>query len=88
MDLSSPAATTVRRLAGALILQLVMERMLSLLPTSSRASEPVPVPVAGLKAEPRKEDLAIQNAIDEVLEYHRTHRPRNTAKNCEPKQWE
>jgi hypothetical protein len=36
----------------------------------------------------RAEDLAIQQALDEVLEYHRTHRPKNTAKNYEPKQRE
>jgi hypothetical protein len=36
----------------------------------------------------RDEDLAVQRAIDEVLEYHRTHRPKNTTKNYEPKQRE
>jgi hypothetical protein len=32
--------------------------------------------------------MAIQEALDEVLEYYRTHRPKNTAKNYEPKQRE
>jgi hypothetical protein len=60
-----------------------MGRLLSLLPTASRAPEPEPEP------EPdRAEDIAIQQALDEVLEYHRTHRPKNTTKNYEPKQRE
>jgi hypothetical protein len=37
---------------------------------------------------PRPEDLAVQEALDEVLEYHRTHRPKNTARNYGPKQKE
>jgi hypothetical protein len=37
---------------------------------------------------PRLEDIAIQKALDEVLEYHRVHRPKNTTKNYEPKQKE
>jgi hypothetical protein len=32
--------------------------------------------------------IAIQQALDEVLEYDRTHRPKNTTKNYEPKQRE
>jgi hypothetical protein len=63
-----------------------MDRLLSLLPTGSR---PGPVPVLDLAAPaPRQEDLAIQQAMDEVLEYHRTHRPKNTARNYGPKQQE
>ncbi|EED17237.1 hypothetical protein TSTA_022910 [Talaromyces stipitatus ATCC 10500] len=37
---------------------------------------------------PQPEDIAIQKALDEVLEYHRVHRPKNTMKNYEPKQKE
>jgi hypothetical protein len=37
---------------------------------------------------PRPEDLAVQEALDEVLEYYRTHRPKNTARNYGPKQKE
>jgi hypothetical protein len=60
-----------------------MDRLLSLLPTASRAPAPT------LEPEPdRAEDIAIQQALDEVLEYHRTHRPKNTAKNYKPKQRE
>jgi hypothetical protein len=48
---------------------------------------PAPAP-APLAPAPRPEDLAIQEAIDEVLEYHRTHRPKNTSRNYGPKQKE
>lgn len=64
-----------------------MERLLSFLPSSSKQpleAEAEAVAVAG----PRAEDLEVQRAIDEVLEYHRTHRPKNTAKNYLPKQRE
>ncbi len=66
-----------------------MDRLLSLLPTGSRPG-PVPaLPGPGLATPaPRQEDLAIQQAVDEVLEYHRTHRPKNTARNYGPKQQE
>jgi hypothetical protein len=37
---------------------------------------------------PHAVDLEVQRALDEVLEYHRTHRPKNTTKNYEPKQRE
>lgn len=63
-----------------------MDRLLSLLPIGPPAAllaPPLPPPAA-----PRPEDLAIQEAIDEVLEYHRTHRPKNTARNYGPKQKE
>jgi hypothetical protein len=33
----------------------------------------------------RAEDIAIQQALDKVLEYHRTHWPKNMARNYEPK---
>jgi len=38
--------------------------------------------------DPREIDLRVQKAIDEVLEYHQTHRPKNTSKNYLPKQKE
>jgi hypothetical protein len=34
---------------------------------------------------PRPEDLAVQEALDEVLEYYRTYRLKNTAWNYGPK---
>jgi hypothetical protein len=55
---------------------------------------PAPIeeqPLEALQTQ-RAEDLAICTAsylgIDEVLEYHRTHRPKNTSKNYVPKQRE
>jgi hypothetical protein len=66
-----------------------MDRLLSLLPVASKALAPEPEPAPALAPEPnRAKDIAIQQALDEVLEYHRTHRPKNTAKNYEPKQRE
>jgi hypothetical protein len=60
-----------------------MDQLRSLLSVASWAPAPEPEP------EPdRAEDVAIQQALDEVLEYHRTHRPKNTTKNYEPKQRE
>lgn len=77
---------------------VAMDRLLSLLPTGPRAMEArepaiatavrLPTPPPPPAPVPRPEDLAIQEAIDEVLEYHRTHRPKNTARNYEPKQKE
>jgi hypothetical protein len=58
-----------------------MDRLLSFLPAG--AKEP-PEAVEG----PRAEDLEGQRAVDEVLEYHRTHRPKNTTRNYLPKQRE
>jgi hypothetical protein len=48
---------------------------------------PPPLPLAPAVAPPapQPEDLAVQEALDEVLEYHRTHRPKNTARNYGPK---
>ena len=64
-----------------------MDRLLSLLPTASRVLAIAPEPEP--KPEPdRAENIAIQQALDEVLEYHRTYRPKNTAKNHKPKQKE
>jgi len=73
------------RTAAALILSVdtAMDRLLSLLPAASRAPAPALEPETD-----RAEDIAVQQALDEVLEYHRTHRPKNTAKNYEPKQRE
>jgi hypothetical protein len=75
-----------------------IDRLLSLLPTGPRAAgalEPLAAVVALLPLlplalvvaplAPRPEDLAIQEALDEVLEYYRTHRPKNTARNYGPK---
>jgi hypothetical protein len=85
MDSRPPETDALLRIATALIrgVDAAMDRFLSLLPTASRTRAPEPEP------EPdRAEDIAIQRALDEVLEYHRTHRPKNTAKNYEPKQRE
>jgi hypothetical protein len=89
MDSRLPETDALLRTATALILSVdtAMDRLLSLLPTASRAPAPTPEPEP--EPEPdRAEDIAVQQALDEVLEYHRTHRPKNTAKNYEPKQRE
>jgi hypothetical protein len=71
-----------------------MDRLLSLLPMGPRpglAPAPALAPALALATPPvalRQEDLAIQQAMDEVLEYHRTHRPKNTSRNYGPKQRE
>jgi hypothetical protein len=97
MDSRLPETDALLRIATALILGVdkAMDRLLSLLPTASRAPGPAPAPAPAPAPEPepepepdRAEDLAIQQALDEVLEYHRTHRPKNTTKNYEPKQRE
>ncbi len=76
---------------------VAMDRLLSLLPIGPRAMEAqgvgaVAAAAAAVPPPPalasRPEDLAVQEDIDEVLEYHRTHRPKNTARNCGPKQKE
>jgi hypothetical protein len=85
MDSRPPETDALVRVAAALILGVdrAMDRLLSLLPTASKTPAPEP------ESEPlRQEDIAIQQALDEVLEYHRTHRPQNTTKNYEPKQRE
>ena len=88
MDSRSPETDALLRIATALILSIerAMDRLLGLLPTASKARTAPPAPPA--PAPIRAEDMAIQEALDEVLEYHRTHRPKNTAKNYEPKQRE
>ena len=82
MHSSPPETDALLRIAAALI---IMDRLLSLLPVASRAPAPEPEPTP---KPDRAEDIAIQQALDEVLEYHRTHRPKNTARNYEPKQRE
>ncbi|RFU25538.1 hypothetical protein B7463_g10802, partial [Scytalidium lignicola] len=91
-----PEADALLRTATTLILSVdrAMDRLLSLLPTAAwppaqLGPEPRPEPEPEPEPEPdRAEDIAIQQALDEVLEYHRTHRPPNTVKNYEPKQRE
>jgi hypothetical protein len=85
MDSRLPETDALLRIATALILSVdrAMDRLLSLLPTAAKAPAPAPEPELD-----RAEDIAIQQALDEVLEYHRTHRPKNTTKNYEPKQRE
>ena len=93
MDSRLSETDSLLRIATALILGVdrAMDRLLSLLPTAVRAPAPSPAPAPQPEPDPepdRAEDIAIQQALDEVLEYHRTHRPKNTAKNYEPKQKE
>jgi hypothetical protein len=85
MDSRLPETDALLRIATALILSVdrAMDRLLSLLPTAAKTPAPAPEPELD-----RAEDIAIQQALDEVLEYHRTHRPKNTTKNYEPKQRE
>src|SRR5271167_2865529 len=89
MDPRSPETDALLHIAAALIVSVeqAMDRLLSLLPIASRAPA-VPTMPAISPTPDRAEDIAIQQALDEVLEYHRTHRPKNTAKNYEPKQRE
>jgi hypothetical protein len=76
------------RIAAALVVGIdnAMDRLFSLLPRAG------PIQAPGIATpesqSPRPEDIAIQRALDEVLEYHRAHRPKNTTKNYEPKQKE
>ncbi|PMD12112.1 hypothetical protein NA56DRAFT_652729 [Hyaloscypha hepaticicola] len=49
-----------------------MDKLLSLLPIASKART---VPLAP----------SVAPALDEVLEYYRTYRPKNTVKNYKPK---
>src|ERR1700733_10769951 len=85
MDSRLPETDALLRIATALILSVdrAMDRLLRLLPTAAKA----PAPASEHELD-RAEDIAIQQALDEVLEYHRTHRPKNTTKNYEPKQRE
>jgi len=38
--------------------------------------------------ERRKEDIAVEKAVNEILAWAQTHRPKNTSRNYEPKQRE
>ena len=54
-----------------------MERLFSLLPSASKQPiEAVQTAVEAALESPRAEDLAVQRVLDEVLEYRRTHRPK------------
>src|ERR1700729_4246317 len=104
MDFRLAETDGLLRISAAVLLGVdrAMDRLLSLLPTASRAlvltpepttptpepTTPTPEPTTPTPEPDRAEDIAIQHALDEVLEYHRTHRPKNTAKNYEPKQRE
>jgi hypothetical protein len=77
----------LRIVAGLVVsVDSAMDRLLSLLPRTA----PIQAPETAITEiePPRPEDVAIQRALDEVLEYHRVHRPKNTTKNYEPKQKE
>ncbi|RFU24479.1 hypothetical protein B7463_g11858, partial [Scytalidium lignicola] len=87
-------ADALLRIATTLILSVdkAMDQLLSLLPTAAwppaqlgpkLSPEPEPEPKPD-----QAEDITIQQALDEVLEYHKTHRPLNTAKSYELKQRE
>jgi hypothetical protein len=92
MALRQSEIDAFHRVGTALILRVVMNRLLSFLPAATGPSAVGPSatgpPQAPAPEPDRAEDLAIQKAIDEVLEYHLTHRPRNTIRNYEPKQAE
>jgi hypothetical protein len=68
------AAGTLEPLAVAVVLLSLPPPLLPLPPALV-----VALPV------PRPEDLAVQEALDEVLEYYRMYRPKNTARNYGPK---
>jgi hypothetical protein len=83
MDRLLSLLPTGPRAAGALEPLAAVAALLPPLPPPLPPLVPVVAPPA-----PRPEDLAVQEALDEVLEYHRTHRPKNTARNYGPKQKE
>src|SRR5271155_85190 len=60
-----------------------------LTPTTAPTTAPTLAPI-GPPAAPLTQELQarIEAARDETLEYHRTHRPANTARNYAPKQRE
>jgi hypothetical protein len=78
------------RIVAGLIVRVdhAMDRLLSLLPRTAPLQIQAPDIAITEIEPPRPEDIAIQKALDEVLEYHRVHRPKNTTKNYEPKQKE
>ena len=80
MDRLLSLLPTGPRAAGALE---PLAAAVALLPPPPPLLLPLAPAVAPLA--PRPEDLAVQEALDEVLEYYRTHRPKNTARNYGPK---
>src|SRR5690348_15775982 len=79
MNRKTPGTDAYIRIVAVSIdgVDMAIERLLSLLPSTSR-QQPSEVPETP-KA-PRAEDLPVERAIDEVLEYHRTHRLKNTTR--------
>ncbi|KAG2001541.1 hypothetical protein GB937_010084 [Aspergillus fischeri] len=77
----------LRSVAGLVVsVDCTMEQLLSLLLRTAPIQAPeITTPE---NEAPRPEDIIIQRALDEVLEYHRAHRPKNITKNYEPKQKE
>jgi len=75
------------KLAGALLGSARAARgfLTPLVPIPDDAGDPDPAAEAPLS---RELEARIEAAIDETLEYHRTHRPPNTARNYAPKQQE
>ncbi|EAW20255.1 uncharacterized protein NFIA_098890 [Aspergillus fischeri NRRL 181] len=63
-----------------------MDWLLSLLPRTAPIQAPE-IATPEIEA-PRPEDISIRRALDEVLEYHRVHWPKNITKNYELKQKE
>jgi hypothetical protein len=93
MDSEPAEIDALLRVATALVISVdsAMDRLLSLLPRAApiQAHEIAAPEIVTPEIEaPRLEDIAIQRALDEVLEHHRVHRPKNTTKNYEPKQKE
>jgi hypothetical protein len=88
MDSKSTEIDALLRIATTLVTSIdsTMDRFVNLLPRAA------PIQVHGIAAAkieaPRLEDIAIQRALNEILEFHRVHRPKNTTKNYEPKQKE
>ena len=64
-----------------------IDQLLSFLPSSTKQPPETPPEAVAVEG-PRPEDLEVQRAIDEVLEYHCTHWPKNTTKNYLLKQRE
>jgi len=75
------------KLAGALLGSARAARGL-LTPLAPIPDEPVDPGPAAEALQSRELEARIEAAIDETLEYHRTHRPPNTARNYAPKQQE
>ena len=75
------------KLAGALLGSARAARGLltPLVPIPNDPKDPDPAAEAPLSQEL---EARIEAAIDETLEYHRTHQPPNTARNYAPKQQE